>query len=160
MGKLSKSLGSCGGYVSGSKAFIDYLRYNLPGFVFSVGLSPPLAASALACLRMLVKEPERVEQLRQSSRMFWDGCKALGLPLGVSEATAVVPIILGDSAACARMCARLAQFGIEVMPIVYPAVEESAARLRFFLNTKHTREQLQLTLKALAEVTSPALVAP
>lgn len=123
MGTLSKTLGSCGGYLVGSQPFIDYLRYTLPGFVYSVGLSPPLAASARAALHLLIKEPQRVETLRQRSRQIWEGCKRQGLPLGTGRATPVIPIILGDSAACTRICAGLAERGIQVKPIVYPAVK-------------------------------------
>lgn len=154
MGTLSKTLASCGGYLAGSKPLIDYLRYTLPGFVYSVGLSPPLAGSALAALELLEQEPERVEKLRQNSQFFWQGCQDLGLPLGTSQATPVVPIILGDSLACAKMCRDLQERGIEVKPIVYPAVEESASRLRFFLSSRHTTEQLGATLQALRELTS------
>ena len=52
MGTLSKGLGTCGGYLAGSRALIEYLRYNLPGFVFSVGISPPLAAATLEAIRL------------------------------------------------------------------------------------------------------------
>jgi len=152
MGTLSKTLGSCGGYLVGSQPLIDYLRYTLPGFVYSVGLSPPLAASSRAALQVLAAEPERVEKLRQVSKHFWEGCKRQGLPLGTSERTPVVPIILADSAACTALCAGLAERGIQVKPIVYPAVEESAARLRFFLSSEHTIEQLDVVLNALEEL--------
>jgi 8-amino-7-oxononanoate synthase len=152
MGTLSKTLASCGGYLAGSQETIDYLRYTLPGFIFSVGLAPPLTASAKAALEVLQEEPYRVERLRQLSNYFWRGCQQLGLPLGSSEGTPVVPIILGDSQACSRLCWQLKERGIEVKPIIYPAVEESAARLRFFLSYDHTEEQLDHTLKALREL--------
>lgn len=152
MGTLSKTLGSCGGYLVGSQPLIDYLRYTLPGFVYSVGLSPPLAASARAALRLLMKEPERVDVLRKNSRQFWEGCHRQGLPLGTSQATPVIPIILGDSAACTRVCAGLGERGIQVKPIVYPAVEEKAARIRFFLSSNHTSEELKMTLEAIADL--------
>ena len=65
MGTLSKSFGSCGGYIAGSKALVEYLKYTAPGFVYSVGISPPNAAAALASLRLLEEEPERVTQLAE-----------------------------------------------------------------------------------------------
>ena len=57
MGTLSKSFGSCGGYIAGGKALVEYLKYTAPGFVYSVGISPPNAAAALASLRLLQEEP-------------------------------------------------------------------------------------------------------
>ncbi len=53
MGTLSKGLGTCGGYLAGRKCLIDYLRYTLPGFLFPVGISPPLAAASLEAIRLL-----------------------------------------------------------------------------------------------------------
>lgn len=70
MGTLSKSFGSCGGYIAGTKALVEYLKYTSPGFVYSVGLSPPNAAAALASIRLLEAEPERVVRLRHRSRLF------------------------------------------------------------------------------------------
>ncbi len=70
MGTLSKSFGSCGGYIAGTKALVEYLKYTSPGFVYSVGLSPPNAAAALASIRLLEAEPERVARLRHRSRLF------------------------------------------------------------------------------------------
>jgi 8-amino-7-oxononanoate synthase len=63
MGTLSKALASCGGYIAGSKVLIELLRYSAPGFVYSVGLPPPMAAAALAALSVLQAEPERVARL-------------------------------------------------------------------------------------------------
>ena len=53
MGTLSKTLSACGGYVAGSRTLIEYLRFNAPGFVYSVGMSPPVAAAAVESLRIL-----------------------------------------------------------------------------------------------------------
>ena len=69
-----------------------------------------------------------------------------------------LPIILADSAACTELCARLGQHGIQVKPIVYPAVEESAARVRFFLNSEHTIEELDVVLSALQELMGAPVV--
>ena len=63
MGTLSKSFGSCGGYIAAKAPLVDYLRFTAPGFVYSVGLSPPNTAAALAALRLLQDEPERVARL-------------------------------------------------------------------------------------------------
>ena len=70
MGTFSKSFGSCGGYISGCKALTEYLRYTAPGFVFAAAMPPPSAAAALASLRLLEAEPQRVARLRENARLF------------------------------------------------------------------------------------------
>jgi len=149
MGTLSKTLASCGGYLAGSEVLIDYLRFTLPGFVYSVGLSPANAAAALAAVRLLQKEPERVARLRWRSDFFRARCRERGVNIGASADSAVVPAIVGDSGRALRLAQALGGRGINVQPIFYPAVEEGKARLRFFISAEHTEEQLRLTAEAL-----------
>lgn len=151
MGTLSKSFGSCGGYIAGRRELIEYLKYTTPGFVFSVGLSPANAAAALASLQILEDEPERVEKLRQNSRLFLEEARKRGLNTGDSANTPVVPIILGNSLVALKLADRMVSRGINVLPILYPAVEEAAARLRFFINSTHSREQILLAVQTVEE---------
>ena len=150
-GNLSKSFGSCGGYIAGSKELVEYLKYTAPGFVYSVGLSPPNAAAALASLNLLQQEPERVAQLARNSRLFLQLAKEAKLNTGKSNNTPVVPIITGNSENALRLSHALFERGINVQPILYPAVEESAARLRFFITSLHTEEQIRTTVAAASE---------
>jgi 7-keto-8-aminopelargonate synthetase-like enzyme len=151
MGTLSKSFGSCGGYISGVKELVEYLKYTAPGFLYSVGLSPPNAGAALAALRLLQAEPERVTRLQERSRLFLSLAKQRGLNTGGSKNSPVVPIILGNSLHCLQLSRALFGRGINVQPILYPAVEESAARLRFFITSEHTEEQIRFAIDAMAE---------
>jgi 8-amino-7-oxononanoate synthase len=151
MGTLSKSLASCGGYIAGSSAAIEYLKYSLPGFVYSVGLSPANAAAALSALEKLESRPDLVARLRKRSRLFLKLCHDRGIDTGLSARSAVVPCIVGDSAACLRLAEALAGRGINVQPILAPAVPEHQARLRFFITARHTRAQLVTTADALAQ---------
>ncbi len=151
MGTLSKSFGSCGGYIAGCKALVEYLRYTAPGFVYSVGLSPPNTAAALAALRLLEKEPQRVQQLQQRAKLFLSLAREHGLNTGHSQDTPVVPVILGNSIHCVQLSKAMLAQGVNVQPILYPAVEESAARLRFFITSMHTEEQIRHTVRALVE---------
>lgn len=159
MGTLSKSFASVGGYIAGSKALIEYLKYTAPGFVYSVGLAPPNTAAALASLHLMQKEPEVVERVRENSKFFLNACRSLGLDTGLAAGAAVVPVIVGDSMHCVRLSAMLKERGINVQPIVYPAVEDESSRLRFFISALHTREQLtyaaKTTHEALNELRSP-----
>jgi 7-keto-8-aminopelargonate synthetase-like enzyme len=151
MGTLSKSFGSCGGYIAGSKELVEYLKYTTPGFVYSVGLSPPNAAAALASLELMQEEPERVARLAENSRLFLRLAKEAGLNTGMSNNTPVVPVITGNSEHALRLSHQLRLRGINVQPILYPAVEERAARLRFFITATHTEEQIRATVQAVAE---------
>jgi 8-amino-7-oxononanoate synthase len=151
MGTLSKSFGSCGGYIGGSKALVEYLKYTAPGFVFSVGVPPPAAAAALASCRLLEAEPERVARLHQRARLFLELAKGRGLDTGYSKDSPVVPVILGSSIRSLEISKALFARGVNVQPIVYPAVEESAARLRFFLTSLHSEEQIRYTIDAMGE---------
>lgn len=149
MGTLSKSLASCGGYIAGCQALVDTLRYLAPGFLYSVGMPPQAAAPALAALTLMQQEPERLERLHHISRYFRDQAHAAGLDTGKSIGAAVVPIITGNSPAAALMSQRLFDDGINVQPIVYPAVPERSARLRFFLSSEHTTDQIDHTIERL-----------
>jgi 8-amino-7-oxononanoate synthase len=151
MGTLSKTLASCGGYVAGDRSLIGYLRHSAPGFLFSVGLSPPDTAAALAALEVLEREPERAGQLRDTARLFRRIARHCGLVVGGAEESPVVPLIVGDSECCVRLSLRLLELGINVQPIIHPAVAEDAARLRFFITLGHSEAQFRATLPLVAE---------
>ncbi|MBN1589762.1 MAG: aminotransferase class I/II-fold pyridoxal phosphate-dependent enzyme, partial [Pirellulales bacterium] len=148
---LSKTFASCGGYISGCKELIEYLKYTAPGFLYSVGLSPPNVGAALAALRLLRAEPERVTRLQERSRLFLALAKQRGLDTGMSRNSPVIPIILGNSVHCLQLSRALFERGINVQPILYPAVEESAARLRFFITSQHSEDQIRFTIDAMTE---------
>lgn len=149
MGTLSKSFASCGGYIAGSTALVELLRYTAPGFVFSVGLPPASAAAALASLAVMEEQPQRVEVLRQRSKLFLSLARAAGLDTGDSGGTPVIPIITGNSLVALRLSHRMLGDGVNVQPILYPAVDESAARLRFFLTSEHSEQQIRYTVERL-----------
>ncbi|NEN88763.1 MAG: aminotransferase class I/II-fold pyridoxal phosphate-dependent enzyme [Okeania sp. SIO3H1] len=151
MGTLSKSFASCGGYIAGSKALVEYLKYTSPGFVYSVGISPPDAASVLAAIRLLKAEPERVTQLQQRSRLFLESARDRGLNTGMSKDSPVIPIIVGESIKSVLLSQNLFKRGINVPFMFYPSVPHNAARLRFFITCNHTEEQIRFTVDALAE---------
>jgi 8-amino-7-oxononanoate synthase len=151
MGTLSKALGSCGGYIAGTKTLVRWLKYTCPGFVYSVGLPPAAAGAAIGALRLLQREPQRVERLHANARLFLQLAKEAGLNTGPSGGSAIIPIILGNSMNALRLSRSLFTRGINVQPILYPAVEESAARLRFFITSRHTPDQIRRTVSAMQE---------
>ena len=151
MGTLSKSFASCGGYIAGSTPLVRYLKYTAPGFLYSVGMSPPNAAAALKALQLMQQHPEIVEQLRLRARLFLDLARSKGINTGFSAGAAVIPAIIGNSIQCMRLSEALAARRINVQPIVHPAVEENAARLRFFISATHTEEEIRHAVDVLSE---------
>lgn len=150
MGTLSKSFASCGGYIAGNKALVEYLKYTAPGFVFSVGISPPNAAASLAAIQVLKAEPERVKHLHERSKLFLELANQYGLNTGMSKGSPVIPIIVGDSLKSIQLSQTLFQQGINVPFMIYPSVPHQAARLRFFVTCNHTEEQIRTTVDILA----------
>jgi 8-amino-7-oxononanoate synthase len=142
MGTLSKTLAGCGGFIAGNHELIEILKYRAAGMVYSVGMSPPLAAAALAALKLMRAEPERVEKLRSNGHLFLRQAKSHGLDTLSSEGYAVVPVMVGDIIKAGRVTDLMYQHGINALPIIYPAVPLKAARLRFFITSDHTREEL------------------
>ncbi|WP_422156464.1 aminotransferase class I/II-fold pyridoxal phosphate-dependent enzyme [Vreelandella titanicae] len=149
MGTMSKTMAGCGGYIAGSKPLVETLRYLAPGFLYSVGMPAQVAAPSLAALQLMQQEPERVQRLHAISRYFLEQATARGLDTGKSIGAAVVPVIIGSSAAAARLSNALLEQHINVQPILHPAVPEKSARLRFFLSCEHTQAHIDQTLDAL-----------
>jgi 8-amino-7-oxononanoate synthase len=150
-GTLSKSLASCGGYVAGSRELIQYLKYTTPGFIFSAGMTPANAAAALAALRQMRAEPEALTALQRNAELFLALARATGIDTGDSAGTPIIPCIVGDSLKTLRLSTALLRRGINVNPILYPAVPEELARLRFFVTSCHSEEQIRFAVQALAE---------
>jgi 8-amino-7-oxononanoate synthase len=151
MGTLSKSFASCGGYIAGSAALVEYLKYTAPGFVFSVGMSPPNTAATLAAVRVLKAEPERATTLQARAKLFLDLAQEQGLDTGMSQDSPVIPIIVGDSLRSIQLSQNLFKRGINVPFMIYPSVPQNGARLRFFITCNHTVGQIRSTIEILAD---------
>jgi 7-keto-8-aminopelargonate synthetase-like enzyme len=151
MGTLSKTLAASGGYIAGSQSLIELLKYTSPGLVYSVGLSPPMAAAARAALTVMQQEPWRIRRLRENGQFFLEAAQARGLDTGPSIGASVVPVIIGSSPDAVKLSHRLLSRGFHVVPIIYPGVAENQSRLRFFITSRHTKEQIVGVLDAIAE---------
>lgn len=152
MGTFSKSLAGCGGYIAGCQALVDMLKTLSPGFLYSVGLPAQVAAPVLASLQILRQEPERIVKLKLISDYFLEKAKMKGFDTGHSLGWAVVPILTGSSLKAGQLSVELFDRGINVQPILYPAVPEKSARLRFFLSAQHNYDQIDYTLNSLSKI--------
>ncbi|WP_445374997.1 aminotransferase class I/II-fold pyridoxal phosphate-dependent enzyme [Photorhabdus tasmaniensis] len=151
MGGISKSFASCGGYIAGKKSFITYLRYTTPGFVYTTGMPPAVAASALAAIKVIQKEKFRVHNVQELSKYFIHKANELGLDTGLSKDTPVIPLMIGDENKCIHIYQKLRDNLINVQPILYPAVPENKARLRLFINYGHKVEDINKVLNIIKE---------
>lgn len=151
MGTLSKTLSSTGGFIAGSADLINFLRYYADGFVFSVALPPALAASAKCALELMHAEPERAAKLQANAVYFMGKAASLGLDTGLGEGYGVMPVIVGDSLKAVKLSERLFERGVNVMPAIFPGVPMNSARLRFFLSSGHSKNQIDQALNLTAE---------
>lgn len=151
MGTLSKSFASCGGFIGGKRNMIEYLRYTTPGYVFAAGLPPANVGAALGAIRQLRKEPERVTRLLKNSRLFLELAKEAGIDTGMSHDSPIIPVIVGDSLKALQLSEALFLGGVNAQPIMYPAVEEERARIRFFMTAAHTEDQIRKTIDVLKD---------
>jgi len=102
-------------------------------------------------LGVLRAEPQRAQTLRARGRQFFDTARALGVDTGLSVGLSVIPAITHSSLKAARLSEALYRRKINVQPIVYPAVQERTARLRFFISSEHSEAQIRTTVEALAQ---------
>lgn len=151
MGTLSKGLGTCGGYLAGKKSLIQYLKYNVPGFVFSVGINPPSAAATLKALEILERDKSIVKRLHVNIDTFLEEAHKRGLNTCLAGNTAIIPVLIGDDKDAFLLSNLMLKRGVFVPPAVYPAVPRGQARLRFCVTSEHKKEQIIKALDILME---------
>lgn len=145
-GTLGKALGgAAGGYVAGSRVLVDYLEQVSRPQLFSNALPATIAASALKAIEILEREPERVARLHSITRKMREGLKAHGFKPLESE-SAIIPIIVGDTATALRMSEELLKKGIFITGFGYPVVPEGTARLRIQMCSELTGTQIDCAL--------------
>lgn len=152
MGTLSKAFASCGGYVAGKKELIEYLKYTCPGFIYSVGMTPANAGAALAAIQLLKKQPQRVNTLKQLCMNARKIALDYNFDIGLNESTPILPLIFGSSKKTIMLSRQCFEHGINIKPIIYPAVPEESARLRMFLTYNHKPEQIDYALTTLKKL--------
>jgi len=151
-GTLGKALGGgAGGFVAGSQALVDTLVQRSRTQLFSNALPATIAASALKAIELLESQPHLVETQRENIRYFREGLTRLGFePL--AGPSAIVPIIVGDTAFAIAMSDRLLQAGVFVTGFGFPVVPEGTARIRVQISSDLNRAQLDRALAAFEKV--------
>lgn len=155
MGTFSKSLASLGGFIAGDAQVIHYIKHFARTMIFSASVTPPNAAAALAAVRIIREEPQRIKRLAEVSERMKKEFTDMGLDVGNTE-TPIVPIILGDEMTTLGMWRALFDAGIFANAVIPPAVSPNASRLRTSYMATHTDEQLDMVVSTFREVLSKA----
>ena len=151
MGTFSKSLASLGGYMAASKRVIDYVKHTSRPYIFSASITPASVACALASLRILKNEPERVKKLADISNYMRNKIKKLGVKI-IESTTPIIPIYTYDDEKAFVACKLLLERGVYVNPVITPATPPGMALLRTSYTATHTEEQMDKAMKAIKEV--------
>jgi glycine C-acetyltransferase len=151
VGTLSKAVGVLGGYVAGTKAFIEFLYHRARPFLFSTSHPPAVAAACIAAIDVLEQEPQWMERLWENTRFFKAGLQELGFNTGRSESP-ITPVIVGEASQAMQMSDRLFAEGVFAQGIGFPTVARGQARQRTIVTATHSRDDLQFALDAFARV--------
>ena len=155
-GGLGKGFGVVGGFVTGRRELVDFVRSHAPGFIFTTALPPATAAAALASVRHLRgSQSERLALWRRVTRLR-GRLEAAGLPLRAAPAQ-ILPLVIGDSRRCTDIADRLLrEFSVYLQPINFPTVPRGAERLRITPSPLHDDRMEDQLLRALVAVVPAA----
>jgi glycine C-acetyltransferase len=151
-GTLGKALGGAsGGYTSGRKEIIEWLRQRSRPYLFSNTLAPSIAAASIRVLELLTESDQLRRQLRDNSRYFRSKMSALGFTLVAGEHP-IIPVMLGDACLAQEFAAQMLNEGIYVIGFCYPVVPEGKARIRTQMSAAHSRQDLDAAIAAFERV--------
>ncbi|MHA2758231.1 glycine C-acetyltransferase [Aeromonas dhakensis] len=147
-GTLGKALGGAsGGYTSGKKEVIDWLRQRSRPYLFSNSLAPSIVAATIKVIDMLADGHDLRARLKENSQYFRERMSAAGFTLAGAD-HAIIPVMLGDAKLAAEMASRMLAAGIYVVGFSFPVVPKGQARIRTQMSAAHTREQLDQAIDA------------
>lgn len=151
-GTLGKALGGAsGGYTSGRKEIVEWLRQRSRPYLFSNTLAPAIASASIACLDLLEKSGQLRSKLKENSHYFRQKMTELGYQLLPGEHP-IVPVMLGDAVLAQKVAARMLDYGVYVIGFCYPVVPQGKARIRTQMSAAHSKEDLDIALDAFKKV--------
>ncbi len=151
-GTLGKALGGAtGGFTSGRREIVAWLRQRSRPYLFSNSIAPPVAAASLKVLDLVEEDPSLRQALHDNAAFFRGAMDKLGFELRPGEHP-IIPIMLGDAKLATEMANRLLERGVYVIGFSYPVVPEGQARIRTQMSAGMTREQLEQAVGSFEEV--------
>lgn len=151
MSTFSKSFASLGGFIAGAEPVVHYIKHHARALIFSASIPPSNAAAALAALKIMREEPERVRHLHEIADYMRKGYRQLGFNIGNST-TPVIPVIIGDRMGTIFAWKRLFEEGVFVNPVLSPGVQPGRELLRTSYMATHTLEQMDRVLEIFGRV--------
>lgn len=151
-GTLGKALGGAsGGYTSGKKEVIDWLRQRSRPYLFSNSVAPAIVQASIRVLEMLENGHELRAQLWENAQYFREKMTAAGFTLSGAD-HAIIPVMVGDARLASEMADKLLEEDIYVIGFSFPVVPKGKARIRTQMSAAHTREQLDRTIEAFTRI--------
>jgi glycine C-acetyltransferase len=151
-GTLGKALGGAsGGYTSGRKEIIEYLRQRSRPYLFSNTLAPGIAGATLKVLELLTASTELRDRLEANTKFFRENLGKIGFNV-LPGTHPIVPIVIGDAALAAKVADAMLAKGVYVIGFSYPVVPQGKARIRTQISAAHSREELGFAIDRFAEV--------
>ncbi|XP_058803174.1 serine palmitoyltransferase 2 [Phymastichus coffea] len=160
MGTFTKSFGSAGGYIAGSKALINHLRIHSHAHTYAASMSPPIAQQIITSMRIIAGEDgtddgkKRTKQLARNTRYFRRCLNQIGVIIYGNEDSPVVPMLAYVFSKVSCVVRTLTTRNVATVGVGFPATPLMEGRIRFCLSAAHTKEQLDYVLKEIADVTA------
>ncbi|NLI76364.1 MAG: aminotransferase class I/II-fold pyridoxal phosphate-dependent enzyme [Candidatus Riflebacteria bacterium] len=151
IGTLSKAPAGLGGYLTGRREVVEYVRHFARSYIFSTSLPAPTVAGLIEVFRLLEEDPAPRQALQANTAYLLDGLHRLGFDT-LGSTTAIIPVLIPDEHKLRLACRELHERGLYVTPVTFPAVARGRARLRLSLSSTHTRADLDLLLSVLEDL--------
>lgn len=151
MGTFTKSFGGVGGYISGDREVIDYLKISAKSFIFTAPIAPPVACGLIESIKIVKKETWRREKLLANAEYMRNKLNELGYHTFNSQ-TQIIPVLIGDEAKAVKVSKQLFDYGIFVPVARWPAVPKGSARLRFAVMATHEQEQIDRLIDIMSKI--------
>ncbi len=145
VGTLSKAIPSIGGFASGDKALIDYIRNVSRSFIYTTGLAPVNIATALNSIAVIKELKDERQHIMKLSQWVRDELKGIGLDV-LNSKTPIIPIVIGDAKQCLDLKEKLLEDGIYINAIRPPTVPKNTSRLRISLMSSHSYEDMAFVI--------------
>ena len=151
MGTFSKSFGSLGGFIAGSRNVINYIKHNSRSLIFSASMTPAAVAAASCALDIMISEPQRREHLWTVTRHAQEAFRAAGFDIGHTQSP-IIPLFVRDTIKAMKIVTLAYEQGVFITPVIAPAVPEKDVLIRFALMATHTVEQVDRAVGVLTGI--------